>query len=418
MQYITYPYGRAEGLKENYVIAVYRVCGVTAGNALKKFGNFAVGQTVGTWVSVPGITSEMVEKYQARVLGFELVSSNPEEIFILRVAFPTANFAGSFSAMLTGILGNDVSTSLEVRLLNLEFTQKSMIDMGYRKKKVSPIEKLRLITGVYNRPLLLNMIKPCVGFHPETGAEFFREVALGGMDLIKDDELLTNPKYCEVEKRIAAYGKAAKEVKKITGKGTVYLPNITDRPTRMREHAKAAVAEGVKACLINYVFTGLDAFSEICQEFEDELFVMGHYAGVGMVNGQKSGIANPVYLGMLPRIAGADAVMTMSCGSDKEGQMMDFYQNVQQQMCEIPGVDKIVTTIGGGITPADIPKLMEELGNDIIIGIGGAIQGHPMGAGKGAEAAMAAVNAAANGQTLQSKVSDCAALKCALELWG
>lgn len=418
MQYITYPYGRPEGLEENYVIAVYRVCGVAAGNALKKFGNFAVGQTVGTWISVPGITEEMIAKYQARVVEFELVSSDPEEIFILRAAFPTANFAGSFAAMLTGILGNDVSTSLEVRLLNLEFIGESMADMGYKKKKVSPIDKLRNMTGVYNRPLLLNMIKPCIGFEPEAGAKFFREAALGGMDLIKDDELLTNPKYCEVEKRVAAYGRAAQEVKSITGKETIYLPNITDRPGKMREHAKAAAAAGAKACLINYVFTGMDAFSEICQEFGDELFVMGHYAGIGMVNGSKSGIANPVYLGMLPRIAGADAVMTMACSSENEEQMMDFYQNVQQQMCEVPGVDKIVTTIGGGITPVHIPKLMEELGNDIIIGIGGAVQGHPMGTQKGAEAAMAAVNAAAAGQSLQAKAKECEALKCALELWG
>lgn len=418
MRYIDYPYARAEALEDNYVIAVYRVCGVTPETVMKKFGNFAVGQTVGTWIKVPGITAEMIERYQARVLEFELAATEPEDIFMLRVAFPTANFAGSFAAMLTGILGNDVSTSLEVRLVNLEINPAGAKDMGYQKKELSPIDKLRSITQVYDRPLLLNMIKPCIGFGPETGADFFREVALGGMDLIKDDELLTNPVYSQVEKRVAAYRRAAKEAAEVTGKETIYLPNITDRPAKMREHAKAAVASGAKACLINFVFTGLDAFSEICQEFGQDLFIMGHYAGVGTLNGGRCGIANPVYLGMLPRIAGADAVMTMFVDGNDSTAKMDFYQNVQQQMCAIPGIDKVVTTIGGGITPLHIPKLIEDLGNDIIIGIGGAIQGHPMGTTAGASAAMAAVGAVAAGQTLEEASIGCEALKKAITMWG
>lgn len=418
MNCIAYPYGRAEALNENYVIASYRVYGVRPENALKKFGSFAVGQTVGTWMKVPGITDEMVELYQARVIAFELAAEEPEYVFLLRVAFPTANFAGSFAALLTGILGNDVSTSLEVRLVNLEFTRDSAGDLGYSKKTVSPIGKLRKMTGVSDRPLLLNMIKPCVGFSPETGAGFFKAAALGGIDLIKDDELLTNPAYSQVEKRVICYRKAALEAAEVTGKETIYVPNITDRPQKMREHAKAAVAAGAKACLINYVFTGLDAFSEICHEFEDDLFVMGHYAGIGVMGGRKCGLANPVYLGMLPRIAGADAVMTMYAAKENASELMGFYQSVQQQMGQIPGMDKIVTTVGGGITPLHIPDIIKDLGNDVIIGIGGAVQGHPMGAEKGAEAAVKAAEAAYKGETLKEAAKKCEPLKKALELWG
>lgn len=417
MKYMTYPYGRREALTSDYVIATYQVYGITPDNAIDKLGNFAVGQTVGTWIKVPGITDEMVERYQARVLEFELVQTEPEYRFQVKVAFPAVNFGGSFAAMLTGLLGNDVSTSLEVRLIDLEFTNQAIAEMGYQKKKESPIVKLRKITGVYDRPLILNMIKPCIGFSPETGAQFFREVALGGVDLIKDDELLTNPVYSEVEKRVATYGKAAREVYEQTGKETVYLPNITDRPCKMREHARAIIESGAKACLINFVFTGLDAFAEICREFGDDLFIMGHYAGLGVMGGTKSGIKNSVYLGSLPRIAGADAVMTMFTGNGTGLAQMDYYQNIQQQMCEMPGVDKIVTTVGGGINPCHIPKIVNDLGNDIIIGVGGAIQGHPMGATEGAGAVMAAVTAIQNGQSLEEAATSCEALKQALDLW-
>lgn len=416
MNKVGYPFARVEGLNENYVIATYKVFGVTTENAIEKFGNFAVGQTVGTWIKVPGITDEMIEKYQARVLEFELLGEIPECIFLLKVAFPTKNYAGSFAAMLTGILGNDVSTSLEVKLDNLEFVNNGLIDIGY-KKNISPIEKLRNITGVWNRPLILNMIKPCIGFDAETGARFFKEVALGGVDLVKDDELLTNPDYCLVQERIKSYQKASDEAYEVTGKRTIYVPNITDQPSKMREHAKFAIETGVKACLINFVFTGMDAFAEICREFDDKLFIIGHYAGVGVLQGERCGVSNKVNLGILPRIAGADAVMTMySKITDTKGRM-EYYQNIQQQMSSIPGTHKFVTTVGGGITPLDIPEIALELGSDVIIGIGGAIQGHSMGTTAGAKAVMDAVEAFANGMTLEEKAQDSKELKKAIEDW-
>lgn len=418
MKYMTYPYGKREALTADYIIASYQVYGLTPDKVIDKIGGFAVGQTVGTWVKVPGITDEMMQKYQARVIEVEMTGSEPEYTFFVKVAFPVANFGGSFSSMLTGLLGNDVSTSLQVKLVDIEFTSKAAVKMGYKKKKQAPIEKLRTITGVTGRPLILNMIKPCVGFSPETGAGFFKEVALGGVDLIKDDELLTSPEYSPVEKRVEAYQKAAKKAFEKTGKYTTYMPNVTDRPQKMREHVKNIIDLGAKACLINFVFTGMDAFAEICREFGDDLFIMGHYAGLGVMNGDRSGMKNAVYLGTLARAAGADAVMTMFNGNADGLEKMDYYQNVQAQICEWPEVDKIVTTVGGGINPNYIPKIVEDLGNDIIIGVGGAIQGHPMGPTEGAKAVMRAVTSVQEGMTLKEAAQDCEALKQALELWG
>lgn len=34
------------------------------------------------------------------------------------------------------------------------------------------------------------MIKPCTGYTPEVGAKLFFEAAAGGVDIIKDDELI------------------------------------------------------------------------------------------------------------------------------------------------------------------------------------------------------------------------------------
>lgn len=413
---IKYPFARIEGLDGNNVIATYKVFGVKLEDAVEKFGNFAVGQTVGTWIKVPGITDEMIEKYQARVLSYSLLAEEPEMVFLLRVAFPTVNFGGNFATLLTGVLGNDVSTSLEVRLENLEFTNNGLADMGYKKKR-APIEKLREITGVHDRPIILNMIKPCLGFGPEVGAAFFKEVALGGMDMVKDDELLGNPAYNPLRSRIDLYQKASNEAFEVTGKRTIYLPNITDSPQKMREHAKYAVEAGIKACLINFVFTGFDAFAEICREFDEKLLIMGHYAGVGVYQGKRCGVSDQINLGILPRIAGADALMTMYAKpSDLRGRM-NYYQNIQTQMAEMEGMEKIVTTIGGGITPLDVVGLNDELGKDIIVGIGGAVQGHPMGTTAGSKAAMDAAEACGLGISLEEMAKTSKELEIAISTW-
>lgn len=418
MKYMNAPYGKRDMLSEDYVIATFLLYGLTPENVMDRLGNFAIGQTVGTWVKVPGITQEMVEKYQARVIEAEMTRGEPDYEFMTKVAFPVDNFGGSFAAMLTGILGNDVSTSLRIRLINMEFTGNSVRKMGYRKRKTTPIEKLRKITGVFERPLVLNMIKPCIGFSAETGAEYFKESAQGGIDLIKDDELLTNPEYCQVEERFSLYERASDEVYEQTGKKTIYIPDVTDRPYKMRKHIESILQKGAKACMVNYVFTGLDAFAEICKEYGEELFIMGHYAGIGVMNGEQSGIKNSVYLGILPRLAGADSIMTMFQGNASESEKLDYYQTVQQQMCASREMDKIVTAVGGGINPCQIPGIIEELGNDIIIGVGGAIQGHPMGTTEGAKAVMKAVTSAAQRENLETAAKDCRALKTALELWG
>lgn len=414
MNYTAYPYGRAEELAGDYVVATYFMYGANYGNALQKSGNFAVGQTVGTWVSVPGVSDEMIERYQGRVVSLYPVACSEEQIFILRIAFPQVNFADSFTIMMTALVGNDVSTALQTKLIDLEFYGNASRSFA---GPAQGMNELRKLTNAYHRPIVLNMIKPCTGFTPEEGAKLFYASACGGVDLIKDDELLGSPSYSSVTERVAAYGKASESAYEHTGKRTVYMPNISGAPQKTRENAKAAVQAGAKACLVNFVFGGLDSLAEICEEFGDSLFIMAHYAGVGVMNWERGGISNRVFLGLLPRLAGAHAVMTMYPNRGDTAAMLDFYQTVQAQNLPLGGIRPVVTTVGGGVTPINQQILQKELGSDIIIGIGGAIQGHPMGTTVGAQTAMTAVEAVANGIELETAAENCEGLKKAFQYW-
>lgn len=415
MRFDHLPFGRSESLGEPSVIATYAADQLGWASALERAGRFAVGQTVGTWISVPGVSDDMVTHYQGRVLG--VYDAGPAEApsFLLRIAFPAANFGGSLTMLLTALLGNDVSTALRARLIDLELA------CGADKLFEGPrqgMDELRRLTGVTGRPLVLNMIKPCAGFSPKEGAGLFYQAAMGGIDLIKDDELLASPDYNDVRARFAAYRGAARAAYEKTGRETLYLPNISGAPTQMLDNAAALVEAGAKACLVNFVFGGLDALGELARRFGDKLFIMAHYAGVGAFCSRACGVSNAVFLGLLPRLAGAHAVMTMTPPPGDAYACYDFRKTVQAQRLPLGGLRPVVTAVGGGVTPCSQAAYQRELGPDCIIGIGGAVQGHPMGTTEGARAAMAAVQATADGVPLAEAAQRCEALGRAIDLWG
>ena len=414
--YFDLPFDSPASLADgDYVVATYCAFGLSGAAALKKAGNFAIGQTVGTWIALPGVTRRMVENWQARVIALHTVPGTEEDAALLRVAFPRRNFDGSFAMMLTALVGNDVSTALRVRLVDLEPTATALTAFRGPRRGV---EGFRKATGVYGRPLVLNMIKPCIGHSPEDGAELFYRSGLGGVDLIKDDEVLGNTSLSTVTGRMKAYNAAAKRLRAETGKAPVYIVNITDTPKKMRGHAKAAVEEGVQAVMVNFIGTGFDALSELTEEFGESLCFLGHYAGVGVMGAPSQGIAPAVALGVLPRLAGADSVMTMYPGEANPEGLLECVQAVQKQKLPLGGLKPILTAVGGGVTPASLPKIVEVFGQDVIIGVGGAVQGHPAGTTAGAKAVMDGLAAVMKGEALAEAAERSPELKTALSQWG
>lgn len=415
-EFLELPFARQESQAHGWITAVYQVRDTDYETVAQRCASFAVGQSIGTWVEVPGITQQMIEERQARILGiYETSFEDEAPIFILRLSFPTVNFGNSISMMLTALVGNDVSTSLAVRLVALEYPD-AHLD-GYTGPKLN-MANLRGITGVEaKRPLVLNMIKPCTGFSPEEGAKLFREVALGGVDMIKDDELLGSPSYNQVKDRVKLYLKEAQEVSDITGKRTLYIPNISGTPKQIAENVEAILDAGARACLFNFIHSGLDILKEVCDQFGEDLFIMGHYAGSSVFAGMATGISDAVMVGTLPRLCGAGAVMTMMPNRSQKVALYNYLQTIQAQVLDLGHITPMIPTVGGGITPQDLTGIQKELGSNSIIGIGGAIQGHPLGSTAGARATMMAVECVARGDDLAQAARENEELAIALSAW-
>ena len=71
----------------------------------------------------------------------------------------------------------------------------------------------------------------------------------------------------------------------------------------------------------------------------------------------------------------------------------------------------------GGITPANVPDIVNALGREIMIGSGGGIHAHPQGPTAGVRAFRQAIEAVTQGMPLEEYAKEHEALGIALGTW-
>ena len=407
---------------KDYVLATYYIVLDKDVNVIKKAETMAVGQTMGTWVEVPGITPEMREKYMGRVVNifdappYELYSQidSDKRTYFIQIGYPSVNFGSNFPMLLTTLLGNDASTSAQVKLVDIQLPESFVKEF---KGPKYGIEGLRELTGVYDRPLVLNMIKPCTGLTPEAGAAIFYKTALGGLDFIKDDELLGNPVFSPVEERVKAYNEAAKQAAKITGKETIYICNVTDSAERIWETVDKALKAGAKALMMSFSAVGYSLFRAVAEKVD--VPVMGHYAASGAMNeGINSGLSSHLSVGKFPRMAGADLVMMNTPYGGYPLTYQQYFKTYHQLVLPYYDLKPTMPICGGGVHPGMVPQFTKDFGLDIILAAGGAVQGHPDGATAGAKAMVEAADAMAKGISIEDAAEQHEELAVALKKFG
>lgn len=407
---------------QDYALATYFIQLDRREDIIKKAAAMAAGQTVGTWVPVPGITDEMRKKHMGRVTGileappYELSAQIPEgrRTYFIQIAYPAANFGSQFPMLFTTLLGNDASTSAQAKLVELQLPD-AFLDRFQGPK--FGIQGLRELSGVRDRPLLLNMIKPCTGFTPREGAKIFYETALGGPDFIKDDELLANPDFCKAADRVRAYGAAAKAAYEKTGKETIYICNITDSSERILDTLEEVTEAGARMIMMCFCAVGYSTFQAVSQR--TKLPVLGHYAGSGILSeGLMNGMSSHLSVGRFPRLAGADLVMMNTPYGGYPLTHGQYIKTVLNLSLPWHHLRPSMPICGGGVHPGMAARFIEELGNDIVLAAGGAIQGHPMGAAAGVRAMYQAIEAAMDKIPVQEAALKHPELKAALEKFG
>jgi 2,3-diketo-5-methylthiopentyl-1-phosphate enolase len=407
---------------DDYVIGTYLVSYSAALPIPIIAPMLAVEQSTGTWVTVPGETSEVRCQHIAKVIGVYEVpdyeSTVPPNLqtrqWFVQVAYPEVNIGEQIPMLLTTVVGN-ISMGGDIKLVDIRLPKKYVA--GFKGPKFG-IEGVRKILRVKKRPLLNNMIKPCTGYRLKVGAELFRKAALGGCDIIKDDELIADASFNSALGRVKRYMRIERQVYEEKGEHTLYTVNITDKIPNVFENARRAVELGCNALMINYLAVGFPVMQALADDAAIDVPILAHMDVAGaLYMSPWHGLSSHLVLGKLPRLAGADIVVIPAPYG--KAPVIDYkFRNVARNLTfPLYNLKSTFPMASGGITPSMVPAVMAALGNDIVIGSGGGIHAHPKGPVAGGKAFRQAIDATMKGIALSEYAKGHQELAISLKEW-
>ncbi|MBN3554943.1 2,3-diketo-5-methylthiopentyl-1-phosphate enolase [Fictibacillus nanhaiensis] len=393
-------------------------------NLYKKAEGIALGLTVGSWTDLPQLEQEQLKKHKGIV---EEVIELPEDPRtdqflgskrtrgLLKISYPSANFSNDIPAILTTVFGK-LSLDGEIKLVDLEFDKN--LEQQFPGPKFG-ITGIRDILGVHNRPLVMSIFKGVLGKDLSFFKQQLYEQALGGVDLVKDDEILFENPLTPFEERVRIAKEVLKSVHERTGEKTLYAVNLTGRTSGLRDKARRAAELGANALLFNVLSYGPDVLQELAEDKEIPLPIMAHPALSGAIGSSSLyGIGYSVLLGKLLRYAGADLVLFPSPYGSVALDRNETLSIAGALTTDSISLNKSFPVPSAGIHPGLTPVLYNDFGLDSVINAGGGIHGHPDGAAGGARAFRQAIDAVVKGEDFESFAEKHLELQKALELWG
>lgn len=386
---------------EDYIIATYQAK-VSTSNIEKLAMAIADEQTTGTWIKVGAETNDMKKSFGAKVVSIYEVPdtaadylSNEPPIYILQIAYPITNFGTSMPMLLSTLFGN-ISASGMLKFIDCAFPKKFIEQFQGPKFGV---EGLRKILGVTDRPLLNAMIKPNIGWTPDEGARLFYEATKGGVDIIKDDELMpANEPHCPLEERVKKFMVMEKRVYEETGEHSLYAVNITDDITKMKENAYRAIEYGTNCIMVNTYTAGFGAMKMLADDPNINVPILAHvdFAGAYCAS-TYTGMSAPLAIGKLARLSGGDFQINGHPWGKFPIQAKIFNRCFKFFTQPWWNIKPMMYACSGGTTQLVVRDCVDNLGTDIILAAGGAVHGHPQGSEAGAKSMRQAIDAAIQG---------------------
>ena len=374
-------------------------------------------QTTGTWTSLSTVNDKTAYVHDLDGSVEDLVEL-PDGGYLTRICFPHEIFEkGNIPQYLSVIAGNlfGLGKLEAVRLLDIDLPE-NLCGCGPK----FGIEGVRRIVGteVSGRPHIGTIIKPKVGLNPKDTAQVAYEAALGGLDLIKDDETLTNQTFCPLFERLEAVMDALDRAKDETGKQVLYAVNVTTGGDRIVELAHKAVSAGANMLMVDVLTAGFSAIQALAEDPAINVPIHVHRTMHGaLTRNPHHGIAmRPI--AKLVRSAGGDQLHTGSVSGkmgSKAGEVIADNIEITKPLSYLKPVFPVSS---GGLHPGKVAAEISKLGTDIILQAGGGIHGHPEGTTAGTRAMLQAAEAAVLGIPAREYSLSHPELAAALAKWG
>jgi len=373
-------------------------------------------QSTGTWTKTWYESESVVNAYGARVMEVETALEGEVNKGTVKIAFPIVNFGFVVPMLLTTVAGNlfEMGALHGIRLLNLELPRAYL--SGFKGPKFG-VEGTRKAVKVTDRPLIGCIVKPCVGLEPKVFAEACYQAAAGGVDFIKDDELIANPSYSPLEERTSRVMEALDRAEEETGEKTLFAVNITDEVSRMMENAEAALSNGANCLMINFITAGFSALRMVAEDPSIKVPIHCHRDMFGAFSRVASHGIAPSVVSKLARLCGGDQIHVGAI----DGKLYEDNESVVASASILRrswnAILPSLPVSSGGQNPCTVKRNLELLGKDVLILAGGGIFGHREGPKAGATAMRQALEAALQGRELKEWASEHKELRTALIQW-
>jgi ribulose-bisphosphate carboxylase large chain len=388
-------------------------------------------QSSGTFVRVPGETDELRERHAARVEAIrELEPVDTPSLpgakkgpkyhrAEVDLSWPLENLGPSLPNLLATVAGNlfELQQFSGLKLLDITLPE------PFRDRYPGPqfgVPGTRQLAGVPKLPLVGTIIKPSVGLSPEATAAMVAQLAAGGIDFIKDDELQSNGPHCPLEARVKAVMAVINAHAEKTGKKVMFAFNITGEIDEMRAHHDIVLAHGGTCVMASLNSIGLPGVTALRRH--SQLPIHAHRNGWGMLGRSPALGMSFVAFQKFHRLAGIDQV---------------HVNGIRNKFCEPD--DSVIASARACLTPMfDGPNRGCEVmpvfssgqwagqaidtynairSTDLIYACGGGIVAHPAGIAAGVRSIRLAWEAAIDGRTLSQAAAEHSEVRQAMEMF-
>ena len=388
-------------------------------------------QSSGTFVRVPGETDELRERHAARVEAIRELSpvdtpslpgakKGPKyHRAEVDLSWPLENLGPSLPNLVATVAGNlfELQQFSGLKLLDIQLPQ------PFRDRYPGPqfgVPGTRQLAGVPKLPLVGTIIKPSVGLSPEATAAMVAQLAAGGIDFIKDDELQSNGPHCPLEARVKAVMAVLNAHAEKTGKKVMFAFNITGEIDEMRAAHDIVLAHGGTCVMVSLNSIGLPGVTALRRH--SQLPIHAHRNGWGMLGRSPALGMSFVAFQKFHRLAGIDQV---------------HVNGIRNKFCEPD--DSVIASARACLTPMfdgpnrgcevmpvfssgqwagqaiDTYKAIQS--TDLIYACGGGIVAHRAGIAAGVRSIRLAWEAAIDGRTLEQAAAEHSEVKQAMEMF-
>lgn len=364
----------------DYIIATYFL--ESKSNLKTAAWELAIGQSVGN----PNVRSKWETEDLFRVHSCIVIADEQElttrKSGTVRIAFPMANInmkEDSISQLLCHLMGGqmDIDNVEQCHLLHIEFPKH--VEQQFLGPQFG-IAGMRQFTKTFDKPLLGGIVKPKVVNNVDMLLDITKELVDGGVQFIKEDEIMSNPAACPLEKRIPEV------MKYIEGKGVVYSFCINGDAPYVMKRVELVHKLGGNGVHLNF-WSGLGMY-RVIREMDLPLFIHFQKSGDKILT-EKSHKYH-IDWSVICDLAGLMGVDTIHSGM--WGGYMDESETDLKNTLTILRNRNVLPALSCGFHPGLVNIITEKFGIDYLANAGGAIHGHEMGTKAGALAMKQAID--------------------------